>query len=647
MTEFWKSNLAIEKRVWIDISFAFLIANLWLCTHRYLGIIGDGRLYAVQALNAINPGRFSQDLYFKYGSQDQFTLFTFIYKACIQFFGLAASGIGLILVAHFLWVSSLVYLARALIQYKLLALFSVATAILLPGSPVFPYGEAVLTPRLFSEALTMFALGALLHRKILRTILLLGVSLPIHPLMTIPGLAVLFVHQTARHRLWGLAAVACFVVCLALAFLGREPFVRLTSTFDPEWLSIVALRDYFCFITKWGIADWLKIFTTLPLTVYFLIVTEGHMRRFLFEVFVVAIGAMLVTLIGGDLLHNIFIVDIQPWRATWLLSVVTYLLIVPVVFRLKDIRLSSNSRLAAFLLIVTALLIGLSQFVAPVAFCASALAIITGSVGTWEAVSGRAVPWLPRIAIVALIGAATGFAAVFLFWMFFAFDIPKNELLELAVTLGLTAASMGAIVILLVFVPNHSTRSVVPASVACLALALVVASALNWDQRPPWTKFVETAQAPPDLLLSLLPPKESVYWEGDVRAPWFLLRRASYFSCEQGTGVLFSRGTAIEYGRRHDAIEPLDTADFGRFDYCPAEGTPPVKRLKALQRDDLSSVCRQQPGLDKLVLLNPVEGVTGAVWKTPVEFGGRILDAGDLAQLSSDRFFIYACADFR
>jgi len=639
--------LALEKRVWIDLSFVFLIATLWLCTHRYLGIIGDARLYAVQALNAIDPGRFSQDLYFKYGSQDQFTLFTLIYKACIQFVGLAASGIVLILVAHFLWVSSLVYLARTLIQNKPLALVGVATTILLPGSPVFPYGEAVLTPRLFSEALTMLALGALQRGKVVRTIFLLGVSLPIHPLMTIPGLAVLFVHQTARHRLWGLATFACFVACLALAFFGREPFVRLTSTFDPEWLSIVSIRDYFCFILKWGVADWLKTFTTFPLTVYFLIVTKSHVRRFLLEVFIVTIGGMLVTLIGGDLLHNVFIVDIQPWRATWLLSVVTYLLIAPVVFHIKEIRLSSDSRLTAFLLIVTALLIGLSQFVAPVAFCTSALAMITGIVGAWEAVSGRAVPWLPRIVIVALVGIATGFAAVFLFWMFFAFDIPKNELLELALTLGLTAASMGATVILLVFVLNHSTCSLVPASVACLAFALVVVSALNWDQRPPWTKFVETAQAPPDLLRSLLQPQESVYWEGDVRVPWFLLRRASYFSCEQGTGVLFSRGTALEYERRHDAIEPLHTADFGRFDYCPAEGNPPMKRSKALQRDDLASVCRQQPGLDKLILLKPVEGVASAVWKTPVEFGGRIMDAGDLAQLSTDRFFIYACADFR
>jgi len=53
-----------------------LIGALWLSTHRYFGIVHDGRLYTVQALRALDPARWTDDLYFRFGSQDAFTVFS-------------------------------------------------------------------------------------------------------------------------------------------------------------------------------------------------------------------------------------------------------------------------------------------------------------------------------------------------------------------------------------------------------------------------------------------------------------------------------------------------------------------------------------------------------------------------------------------
>ena len=73
------------------LSIALLIATLWLTTRPYVGVMDNSKFYTVQALNALMPGRFAEDLYFRYGSQDQFTLFSLVYKPFLAAFGIAAA----------------------------------------------------------------------------------------------------------------------------------------------------------------------------------------------------------------------------------------------------------------------------------------------------------------------------------------------------------------------------------------------------------------------------------------------------------------------------------------------------------------------------------------------------------------------------
>jgi len=49
---------------------------------------------------------------------------------------------------------------------------------------------------------------------------------------------------------------------------------------------------------------------------------------------------------------------------------------------------------------------------------------------------------------------------------------------------------------------------------------------------------------------------------GGVEMLWLRLGRPSYFSCLQGTGALFSRGTALAYGHRRSSLFPLKELDF-------------------------------------------------------------------------------------
>jgi hypothetical protein len=63
-------------------------------------------------------------------------------------------------------------------------------------------------------------------------------------------------------------------------------------------------------------------------------VAHPRQRRFLIVLLAVAVGGLAVTLIGGDLLHNVLLVDAQQYRAIWPLAVVANLFVGPLLLRI-------------------------------------------------------------------------------------------------------------------------------------------------------------------------------------------------------------------------------------------------------------------------------------------------------------------------
>ena len=134
-----------------------------------------------------------------------------------------------------------------------MALVAVTAAIVLPGNLDFLRpGEPILTPRLFAEAITLYAMGSMLRGRPVRALLLLCLSITIHPLMTLPGLAVLFLYEAIkRPALWVVGAFATIVV-LVLAIFGIQPFSRLLVNFDPAWLDDCPCPRLFLFRNSMG-----------------------------------------------------------------------------------------------------------------------------------------------------------------------------------------------------------------------------------------------------------------------------------------------------------------------------------------------------------------------------------------------------------
>ncbi len=606
------------------------IAALWLTTHSYQGIFHDSRLYTLQALSRWYPGRYSEDLFLAYGSQDQFSVFASLYAPALALLGNAGGNIAMLALCAVGWVAAALLLARGCFGGWPVALAAAATAIALPGGIAFRYAEPYLTPRLLAEALTLAGLGLMMRRQLLPSVLALITAMAIHPLMTIPGCAVLLVMQARQHRwLWALAAIGIAAI-LALAGVGIEPFSRLTERFDPTWLAIVASRNPHCLVSEWGDLEWSAAANIFAAVAVAWSLGRRQARPLLLAAAGVGAAGMLIAWVGGDMMRNVLITDIQAWRWTWLTAAVAHLYLGALLFDVLrgDARLS---RLELFLLAVSVVMLAASRFFYQAGALLAPIMLVLATVGTWRQLSGRTPPrWIAIIviyAVVQLLVFATGVSS----------GVAGIDPNVMAIARAASAvALLGGILAL------AAGRVTAPPAVVLVISGLAVSAAgIAWDQRTLWRRYVDNVHEAPTELVAMLPKTGGLYWEGDMTALWLMLQQPSYFSCDQGAGVLFSRGTAISYAARASSFGRLGGLDFRQFDFCPLPGKAPSPPRRIA---DLVAVCRQEPRLGALILATPVVAAPGQTWTPPVPFE---LPLGDGGRFRSGRFHIYVCGDYR
>lgn len=623
------------------VSLLMLIAILWVATRPYHGVVGDARLYMVQALRELHPTRFANDLYFQFGSQDRFTVFSRLYAPLVSMLGVGNTGITLVVIGQSLWVGGLLYLALSLIRPRSYALLSAAITIALPSAYAVwltGYGEPFVTPRLFAEALTMLALGLLLRRHTLWALGILVLSATIHPLMTLPGVALAFLYLALGQPLWWMVIAGGFIAVAGLSIGGVQPFANLRLTFDPQWLAIAKVRDGMCFITRWHADAYLRVLGTIALAILALMSAEPRDRRFFGSVLVIGIGGIVCTSLGADLAHNVFISEIQSYRSMWLLTLITNLLLIPLFSEL--IYRGDAVDFTRFMFIVTLFCLFISRFIPAIIFIAAPMATITSLAGIWQFMTNRQLPFYIRYFCLLLVSLCCAATILFVYGYKVSLEPLPEEFRRSLYSSALVIAALGIMVFQVMAVGPQRPGRLLP----WLTVALFAAALLGWNARTPWTQFVESSRPVPESLAAFLPQNASVYWEGGVRMLWLRLERPSYFSCAQGTGSVFFRGTAIAYQHRAESFWPLRTIDFHKSIYCL---NLDKERKPSRTRAELKEVCRREPALDYLVLLRPVENVAAMIWDSPVSFQYERIVNGKLIVYQTKRFFIYSCSGMR
>jgi hypothetical protein len=623
---------------------AMLIAALWLATRPYFGIVHDARFYMLQALHDLHPERFATELYFQFGSQDRFTIFSRLAAPLIAWLGLGPTALILTVAGALLWLGGLIYLARVLFGSGRLMWFAAAGALALPSFyATFSYGEPFVTPRLYAEALTLWALAQIVRGRVVAPLAIFVLSALLHPLSTLPGLAFALLTFALANPRWWSAIVGGAGALLALAFAGIEPFAALRAVYDPDWFEIMKVRDAMALVGEWPVYVAFRIAPFLAMIALAWVLAEPRERRFLLCAVIVGLGGMLVTYLGGDLAHDVLIVQIQPWRSLWLLALVANVYAVPSLARLS--ARGAIGGLALEGLCFAGAQLVLAQFLptniviaAPAFFAATAIAL-------WRLRAPRRPDRVARA--VTLVLMALGAVLTLMFAQHFiagGFAVLRPEMLRPEMySLGVTALALG-LAVLAYAAAGHPAR-VSARALPWLAAAILAAAFFGWDARSSWTKFVENDAPVPESLAAVLPANASVYWEGGLEFLWLRMHRPQYFSCEQGTGALFFRQTALEWQRRAESIWPLRTLDFMPRDFlCP---TLDNREKGQSTRADLADFCRANPGLDEVILMQPVDGVEAKIWTAPMPYSQVHVVDGQRAVYEANRFYVYGCSELR
>jgi hypothetical protein len=531
----------------------------WLLSRPYHGIEHDGVLYTVQALRRLFPERFAQDIFFLYGSQDNFTIFSIFHAWLISLLGAEPAFLLLSMAGGAIWlIALLVLLRRWLSKIPLIvALILVLSADAhYAGFDLFAFGERFATPRLFAEALVLFSIPLWLDGKRLAAACLVAGAMLLHPLIALAGIGVFcwsaFTGQVGRPIvLWGMALGAGLLGLQFLIWTGISPHL------DPFWRHAAELRSPFVFPYLWNPSDWLRLAldaTLLGLAARHVREEAGTLAGWVLPVLALAIvWALAAGMMGVQLA-----VAAQLQRVQWLAHLLALALVVPLCLRLWQ----TGDHHDRYLSVGVA-----SSLIFPLNLGGLVLPIVYGMyLWAGNRMAGRP---LPRgLHLLLLIGVPLMGLAL---WLFYTTSnlIAAQTFGDTPVWLILMRKLPVAMCLFLGLYAIVVRLEWVRAGLWIYGLSLLALGLLSWDESKPWGMYERAGRAEAIApVKKLIPEHAVVFWarslfvnpggelqlEGGARETWLWLNRAHYASHLQAAGDVFYRQTASEISRRMEHL---------------------------------------------------------------------------------------------
>jgi len=606
---------------------------IWLYARPWAGIWHDGRLYAVQALHLLHPEQFRNDLYFLFGSQDQFTLFSPLYSVFIQALGLEAGSHLLHTLGSMLWLAAAYYLLSGLLRGAMLWV-ALAWLLLLPTDydPIraISLAEPYLTPRIFAEALGMLAIACMLRGKRLWLALLLPLSLLLHPLMTLATLLFGLLYLACDNPRSVVPLLAAGVVAAgALAALDLLPWQRLMQTMDPQWYAEV---------TSIGTRNFTDLAS--PATVAFCLVlaaawlSTGWRARFYYCAALTGALGLLAHWLGTSVFHNVLLLQIQAWRTCWLVQLVS-------VIALASLLAAFWHRGRVFQVVLCACMLGIFARDS----YGGMITLLACAVLCWQASLAAPSPMPNRIygfaccLLLALLSIwlaeVDAQSAAPLSVRYWNYGADVGDPMQWAVILLRLGGNALLGMLLLLGIWHIAGRRKAGAWLIAGGMAGLAAAGVLWLRHASVSSeelklSAAGVQAVQAAFLPLIPPQATVYWEDELRVSWFVLRRSSYASRPQTHGMIFNRGTTMEGMRRLRRLRRM-----GAHDVVWKERGQDVQQLLAELRPpdaaDLAFVC-DDVALNFVVLSEKLGTLAVAEADDPV---------------FERRYFLYDCARLR
>jgi hypothetical protein len=396
------------------------------------------------------------------------------------------------------------------------------------------------------------------------------------------GLFLLFYDQTIKFKIKYYFLLFAISIAFILAYIHIEPFAKLLQIMDDDWFKLVNLRNDYVLIRNWDFFAFNSLFFDISiLATACLIVPKGRIYRILLGAIYTGITGLIFSWIGADCFHNVFFIQVQSWRALWLMHWFSY----------------------------------------------SGLAIIFANYGRLSDICRI----LCIFYLIAWFGLeySGGFLALILFVFFWFFYKFKNEL-KVSSVIKLIVCFVCGISAILWFLnvkekhiqffllskdlPDFSTINCfynpdiapmytlafltfffcirkVSGRMICLCtlfpiIFILTTTIIYWDLRPGWKKVRENnCLVTPHPFNKKIPDDALVYAQTCVQDVWFTLGRSSYASRLQGAALLFSREFAIKLEKRLEHLKIVFSKEDIALDY---KENYPIKKQNPLSVSDLA-----------------------------------------------------------
>jgi len=578
----------------------------------YNGLRHDAVLYFGQVLLNSRAPNLAGDVFFIGGSQDAFSIYAPLLASLNAFLGPALTQQAMLLLAWAGLMAAVLALLRSLHADPGIRLWGgLAVAVLATsygGDWIFGHSEPFLTARSLAEPLALGGLAALLNgRPAAAAALLLGAAL-FHPLVALPVLviAACFLAGQDGRWLWLLLSLPAAAFGLALADL--PPWRGLLRAYDPYWWALVNGSNRQVLLVNWRAADWLNLaLDVCVLCAAWRWAPQPRWRRLMAAVLAATVLLFAATAVGADLLRLQLPTQLQLWRVHWIAHLLAQAVLPWLAWTLWQRGGLWRASAASLGLAVAS-----SQFDAGHAAPALALCLFT-TVLAWcvrRQSSPRVTAALASVILLCAVGVTALQAASALEQIGWTrgTHAPGGQVARLLATPPVAGLLFAALLAL-------AARGRASRCAALLFGTLLLAGAFaTWDQRSDMALAIDTQPRPLAMFAERIPPHATVYWPGQLAATWALLERPSFYSRQQGAGLLFNHGTALLYGPRHSAFRRIEKAS----DDCTAgaflaQDRQALADCEAPARERLEEICepKEAQAPDYLV-------VRGHPWPAPL-----------------------------
>lgn len=575
-----------NKNYFLIFSLLFSIA---LLSRPFLGIKHDGILYFLQSLKLKNPSIFNHDIFFLYGSQDQYTLFSNLYTFFVNLTNAGHATALLELVGLFSWTLAIFFLARSFLSLLPTSIIT-AMALTLNGyygsHSVFSYAEPYLTARLYAEMFSIFALGFYLRKRYYLGSVFYLLALSNHPLITLPALFV-GVGLVINIRLFLVIILFSLLVGISLGSIEVKPFDGLVQTMDPEWFNYNIIRSPFVFLQNWEWRGFSQLLLTISVAIYAYKFTENKtIKKLSFNLAFMLFIFFTTSYLGASLLKLPLIISLQLHRALWIGLIITLLLLATLIW---ENRKESNYTFLFSLALTSCLFldVNLEGIYAILLICVHLTLIKIDPIST---------PNRLTIIFLYLICAFPLFFHI----LNMMIDLGEyNFINEKSIITALLSNPIIAIVILTIYYYLINTTSLISkiTHVAILLSFFIISSASWYNTK--LMDFQESAETYYDSrerqqavieIKKLIPESSTVYWINAPRKAWFWLQRANYVSFDQAAGSVFSRATTMELLRRAEHVKNVSDLDSEKSWAVHAKYQRPAVP-KSLKKTDFDQLC--------------------------------------------------------